>query len=124
MFLQLSYELLDNLDDAFVAVMTGSDTNPQTLAAALTAYSPSVYTASSSFDAINTTIQTLNTLNVSICMMTVLRTGSATTCLRCLGFVDCFCSMQCAPENPLLVLHSGCGVVEHGGSLTTLISST
>jgi len=95
MVLQLSYQLLDNLDEAFVAAMTGSDTNPETLAAALTAYSPSVYTYSSSFTSINTTIQTLYTLNVSTCMMlAVLRIGSATIRLRCLCFVDCFWSMQ------------------------------
>ncbi len=67
MVLQLSYQLLDNLDEAFVVAITGSDTNPETLAAALTAYSPSVYTDSSSFTSINTTIETLYTLNVSTC---------------------------------------------------------
>ncbi len=124
MVLQLSYQLLDNLDEAFVGAMTGSDTNPETLAAALTAYSPSVYTDSSSFTSINTTIETLNTLNVSTCMMlAVLCIGSATICQD-----DCallIASGQCnrAPESTFWVPDSVCDVLQHGESLTVLMNS-
>ncbi|KAL0048626.1 hypothetical protein WJX82_007262 [Trebouxia sp. C0006] len=51
-----SYELLDNLDMAAAAVMTGADTNPQTLATDLTAFYDSLATSST----INDTITYLN----------------------------------------------------------------
>ncbi len=57
--------LLSDLDMAFEALMTGADTNPQTLATALTAYSNTLYTTSTSFAPVNTTISSLNTVIVS-----------------------------------------------------------
>ncbi|DBB04425.1 TPA: hypothetical protein ACH3X1_012907 [Trebouxia sp. C0004] len=59
---EVSYMLLSDLDVAFEAVMTGADTNPQTLATALNAYRNTLSTASPSFAPVNTTISSLNTV--------------------------------------------------------------
>ncbi|DBA78043.1 TPA: hypothetical protein ACH3X2_008019 [Trebouxia sp. C0005] len=53
-----SYVLLDNLDLAVEALMTGADTNPQTLATDLTAFHDSLATSST----INDTISALNNI--------------------------------------------------------------
>ena len=63
---QLSYELLDALDTTFEAVMTGPDTNPATMASALSAYQSTLNVASSAvFGPVNTTITQLTNVIVS-----------------------------------------------------------
>ena len=57
----MSYELLDNLDMAVEALMTGADTNPQTLATDLTAFHDSLATSTT----INDTITYLKDIIVS-----------------------------------------------------------
>ena len=56
--MQLSYELLDDLDVAMQALMTGSDTDPQTLATDLTTFQTYLDTSLATltrFDYVNTT---------------------------------------------------------------------
>ena len=67
--MQLSYELLYDLDSAYEALMTGADTNPQTLSAALAAYRVTLGSGTplSPFTAdMNNTILQLGNINVSL----------------------------------------------------------
>lgn len=62
MCLQISYQLLAALDQGMTALMTGPNTNPQTLATALTAFQATLPVLAST----NTTITELNKYIVSL----------------------------------------------------------
>ena len=61
--LQMSYELLYNLNAAYEGMMTGPDTNPVTLANALAVLQTSLLSLTST----NATIDNLNTVIVGLC---------------------------------------------------------
>ena len=67
--LQMSYELLETLDSSFEIVMTGPDTNPATMATALTAYQATLFVGTGSgaiFGPVNTTYTELNQIIVRL----------------------------------------------------------
>ena len=68
--LQTSYELLELLDSTFEIVMTSPDTNPVTMATALTAYQATLFVgtgAGAIFGPVNTTYSELNQIIVRLC---------------------------------------------------------
>ena len=111
--LQVSYKLLAALDQGMEALMTGPDTNPQTLATALSAFQPTLPVLAST----NTTITELNKYIVSPLLALPCQAHKAiTNTLRCVSwYIDGDLCQSCrlgdTPAHSSAHACMGCGLL-------------